>query len=50
VDKILETNVSTSSAHTTKPDTSQWEKEIDALVNKLYNLTYEEVKIIEGGK
>ena len=28
-------------------DTSEWEKEIDLLVYKLYNLTYEEVKIID---
>ena len=31
-------------------DTSGWEKEIDRLVYQLYDLTGEEVKIIEGGK
>jgi hypothetical protein len=30
-------------------DIGQWEKEIDQLVYKLYNLTDEEIKIIEGG-
>jgi len=30
-------------------DTGEWEKEIDRLVYKLYNLTEEEIKIIEGG-
>lgn len=29
-------------------DTSKWEKEIDLLVYKLYDLTNEEIKIIEG--
>jgi len=50
VDKILAANASTSSAQNAKADTSQWEKEIDELVCKLYNLTEEEIKIIEGGK
>lgn len=31
-------------------DTSEWEKEIDQLVYKLYELTDEEIKIGEGGK
>jgi len=31
-------------------DTSELEKEIDELVYKLYNLTEEEIKIIEGEK
>ncbi|MEJ5352645.1 MAG: TaqI-like C-terminal specificity domain-containing protein [Melioribacteraceae bacterium] len=31
-------------------DTSQWEREIDQLVYKLYDLTEEEIKIIKGGK
>jgi len=30
-------------------DTSMWEKEIDNLVYKLYDLTEEEIKIMEGG-
>jgi len=33
----------------TQADTGEWEKEIDRLVYKLYNLTEEEIKIIEGG-
>ncbi|NWF49866.1 MAG: Eco57I restriction-modification methylase domain-containing protein [Ignavibacteriaceae bacterium] len=49
VDKILAANASTSSAQAPKPDNSQWEREIDELVYKLYNLTEEEIKIIEGG-
>jgi len=31
-------------------DTSEWENEIDKLVYRLYELTEEEVKIIEGGR
>jgi len=31
-------------------DTSEWENEIDKLVYRLYDLTEEEVKIIEGGR
>ena len=31
-------------------DTGAWEKEIDGLVYKLYELTEEEIRIIEGGK
>jgi len=31
-------------------DTSEWEREIDELVYRLYDLTKEEVRIIEGGK
>ncbi len=50
VDKILAANASASSAQNAKTDTSQWEKEIDELVYKLYQLTPEEIKIIEGGK
>jgi len=30
-----------------RADTSHWEREIDIIVYKLYNLTYEEVEIIE---
>jgi len=29
-------------------DTSEWEKDIDGLVYKLYDLTEEEIKLIEG--
>lgn len=50
MDKILAANASASSAQNAKADTSQWKKEIDELVYKLYNLTEEEIKIIEGGK
>ena len=49
VDKILAANASTSSAQNSKTDTSEWENEIDELVYKLYQLTTEEIKIIEGG-
>jgi len=45
VDKILSEKKQDHEA-----DTSQWEKEIDALVYRLYDLTDEEIKIIEGGK
>jgi hypothetical protein len=31
-------------------DTSDWEKEIDGLVYKLYDLTEEEIRIIENRK
>ncbi len=31
-------------------DTSDWEREIDRLVYKLYELTEEEIKIIEDSK
>ncbi len=31
-------------------DTGKWEKEIDEMVYKLYGLTEEEIKIVEGGK
>jgi len=31
-------------------DTKNFEEEIDQLVYKLYNLTHEEIKIIEGGE
>jgi adenine-specific DNA-methyltransferase len=33
-----------------KADTSELEKAIDQLVYKLYGLTEEEIKIVEGGK
>ena len=45
VDKILSEKKQDHEA-----DTSQWEKEIDALVYRLYDLTDEEIKIIEEGK
>jgi hypothetical protein len=43
VDKILE-----AKKENPEVDTSAWEKEIDQLVYKLYNLTEEEIKIVEG--
>ena len=45
VDKILE-----AKKENPVSDTHTWEQEIDKLVYKLYNLTEEEIKIIEGGK
>jgi hypothetical protein len=42
VDKILSAKKATPQA-----DTTAWEKEIDKLVYKLYDLTEEEIKIIE---
>lgn len=42
VDKILSAKKSNPQA-----DTSNWEREIDLMVYKLYNLTYEEVEIID---
>jgi len=44
VDKILAAKKENHTA-----DTSEWEKEIDQLVYKLYELTEEEIKIIENG-
>lgn len=44
VDKILSIK-----AETPKSDTSQLEKQIDEMVYKLYELTDDEIKIIEGG-
>ena len=29
-------------------DTSEWEREIDLLVYKLYDLTEEEIRVVEG--
>ena len=43
VDKILAAKKTNHAA-----DTSEWEKEIDSLVYKLYDLTDEEIKIVEG--
>lgn len=45
VDKII-----TVKKQSPQSDTSAWEKEIDNLVYQLYELTPEEIKIIEGGK
>ncbi len=45
VDKILQTKEKDPKANTQK-----LEKEIDALVYQLYNLTHEEIKIIENGQ
>jgi hypothetical protein len=42
VDKILAAKKENKNA-----DTSNWEREIDKLVYKLYDLTEEEIKIIE---
>ena len=50
MDKILAANASASSAQNAKTDTSEWEKEIDKLVYRFYELTPEEINIIEGGK
>jgi hypothetical protein len=44
VDKIL-----AAKADNPQADTSALERQIDVLVYKLYNLTYEEVKVIEPG-
>ncbi|GAB4131946.1 MAG: hypothetical protein Fur0027_19340 [Raineya sp.] len=49
VDKILAVNASASSASHPDADTHAWEREIDRLVYRLYELTEEEIKIIEGG-
>ncbi|RCK75200.1 MAG: putative type IIS restriction /modification enzyme, N-terminal half [Ignavibacteriae bacterium] len=45
VDKIL-----SAKKQNPQSDTSAWEKEIDHLVYQLYELTPEEIEIIEGGK
>jgi len=45
VDKIL-----AAKQQNPQTDTSEWENEIDKLVYRLYDLTEEEVKIIEGKK
>lgn len=46
----LAANASAGKSQNSKTDTNQWKKDIDELVYKLYNLTEEEIKIIEGGK
>jgi len=43
VDKILAAKRTDKNS-----DTSKWEQEIDELVYKLYDLTEEEIKIVEG--
>jgi hypothetical protein len=45
VDQILDAKKTNHTA-----DTSEWEKEIDQLVYKLYEMTDEEIAIVEGGK
>ena len=45
VDKIL-----AAKQQNPQTDTGEWEKEIDRLVYRLYDLTEEEIEIIEGGK
>lgn len=46
----LAANASAGKSQNSKTDTNQWKKDIDELVYKLYNLTEEEIKIIEGEK
>ncbi|MGB4268979.1 MAG: TaqI-like C-terminal specificity domain-containing protein, partial [Spirochaetota bacterium] len=50
VDKILSSKKAASTGSATSPqaDTSQWEMEIDRLVYQLYELTEEEIRIVEG--
>ena len=43
VDKILSVKKANPNA-----DTSEWEKQIDALVYDLYGLNEDEIKIVEG--
>lgn len=50
VDKILAAHASAGSTSNPPADTKNFEDEIDKLVYKLYNLTPEEIQIIEGGK
>lgn len=45
VDKILEAKKENPQA-----DTSEWEREIDNLVYRLYDLTEDEIKLVEGAK
>jgi hypothetical protein len=45
VDKILEVKKENPQA-----DTTHWEREIDQLVYRLYDLTEEEIKIVENNK
>jgi len=56
VDKILSAHISAGSvtdaefieASVSHADTSEWEREIDRLVYQLYDLTEEEIEIVEG--
>ncbi|SFV33873.1 hypothetical protein [Thermoflavifilum thermophilum] len=50
VDKILEAKKVRAYRNTPQPDTSEWEREIDRLVYRLYDLTDDEKKIIENQK
>ena len=45
VDKIL-----VAKKQNPQADTSEWENEIDRLVYRLYDLTEEEIKIVENNK
>lgn len=47
VDKILSANASVSSAYNPQADTKELEDQIDIMFYKLYELTYDEVKIID---
>ncbi|MCB0517250.1 MAG: hypothetical protein KDD49_14395, partial [Bacteroidetes bacterium] len=47
--KIVE-NIHTKLSNEANPDISKLEKQIDELVYKLYDLTEEEIKIIEGNE
>lgn len=47
MNNILAANASASSASLPQANTKNFEKEIDQLVYKLYDLTEEEIKIIE---
>jgi len=50
VNKIesLVVNILTAKKKNKNADTSKWEREIDSLFYKLYDLTEDEIKIIEG--
>lgn len=48
VDKILESKQVRAYRNTPQPGTSKCEREIDRLVYSLYELTEEEIRIIEG--
>lgn len=48
--ELLVDNILDAKNDSPQADTSEWEKEIDQLVYKLYELTDEEIKIVEGGK
>ena len=48
--ELLVDNILDAKNDSPQADTSEWEKEIDQLVYKLYELTDEEIAIVEGGK